>query len=128
MAPAFSKDEVVQSVTMSGVPNLHDVVVIQNPRDPGNIALRVAALEGDVVSEIDGEIAINAVKLVPKRDGRGKGDQTDTARIQLPINVPPQHVFLLADNSETGYDSRYFGPVAIAKIVSRVRDSRVACR
>lgn len=76
-------------------PRCGDVIVLADPEDRRRwLVKRVAAVAGEPFP----------VAPVPGDDDR----------------VPPQHVFVLADDRAAGRDSRSFGPVPIAWIVGRV--------
>ena len=76
-------------------PQCGDVIVLGDPDDRRRwLVKRVAALAGQPFPG----------PVVPGDDDR----------------VPPQHVYVLADDRTAGRDSRSFGPVPVSSVVGRV--------
>ena len=99
-----------------------DVVIFRKPGDLSAVFVeRIAALENDTVEMLEGNIYIN-------------GKKTDHTSKQIPeivfsekvfwgegqpFTVPSGHIFLLGDNIDQSYDSRYFGPVPCENIIGK---------
>ncbi len=82
---------------------------------------RVVGLPGDTVEVIDRQILVNGN---PWEDPYGVhkgatfGDSNKSYNFG-PYAVPEGHVFVMGDNRERSYDSRFWGPVPIADIKGR---------
>ncbi len=79
---------------------------------------RIAAIAGDQVCAVDGLVAINgqAVGRQLRADGIGR---------PLPLwqgceTIEPGALFLLMEDAETSFDSRYFGPVPGANVIGKL--------
>jgi signal peptidase I len=75
---------------------------------------RVIALEGDTI-----EIRDNAVFI----DGTSIDESYLTRRVRMPdfgpLQIPPDHVFVMGDNRNQSEDSRRFGPIPESSIIGR---------
>jgi signal peptidase I len=95
-----------------------DVVVFRRPAEqPGEIRdliKRVVGVEGDVVEVRAQTLFVNG-RPVEEAYLDGAERMPDFA----PVEVPTGHVFVMGDNRDASYDSRFFGPVASAQIVGR---------
>lgn len=96
-----------------------DIVVFERP--PGeadseitDLIKRVIGLPGDTVEGQNGQVLINGEPLdEPYLDeGVTTGDFP-------PVEVPPDHLFMMGDNRGDSRDSRFFGPIAEDTIVGR---------
>lgn len=118
-------------------PERGDVVVFKFPPDPTkNFVKRLVGLPGDTVAMDSGVLVRNGVRVeeryvtheAPPGDPTGeefrwqRDHLVKTARASVgyspsrdnwgPIVVPPRHYFMLGDNRDNSYDSRYWGFVA----------------
>ncbi len=75
---------------------------------------RVIALEGDTI-----EIRDNAVFI----DGTAIDESYLTRRVRMPdfgpLQIPPDHVFVMGDNRNQSEDSRRFGPIPESSVIGR---------
>lgn len=72
---------------------------------------RVIALPGDVVEGRDDQVFLNGEPLVEPYLDDGV-----VTRDFGPVDVPPDHVFVMGDNRINSADSRVFGPIEIDRI------------
>ncbi len=123
-----------------------DIVVLYSPVDSKRLVKRVVGIPGDTVSMIEDRLIVNnevvsyappPPELVtgPTPGGEGKliasesiGDHTHAVMIPhgthcrptfAPVKVPQNAYFLMGDNRDESFDSRYFGPVPRGRIVGR---------
>lgn len=98
--------------------NRGDVVVFRRPDEQAgeirDLIKRVVAVEGDVVEAHDNQLHINGEPSVEPYLDEGEviGDFG-------PVEVPASEVFLMGDNRDESYDSRFFGTVHEDRIVGR---------
>jgi signal peptidase I len=97
-------------------PKLGDVVVFVEPGNHTIFTKRVLGLPGDVVAGNQGQPVCSGKPLSlapasPPTEGSGEFE---------PRTVPPGHLFLIGDNYENSYDSRYFGPVQMSALKGKV--------
>jgi conjugative transfer signal peptidase TraF len=101
------------------------------PRSIGNIACSdgfaplgkpIAAREGDVVHVDEHGIAVNGVPL--KNSGAKRIDGKGRAMPRIPYGtytVPSDAVWVVSTYNPMSYDSRYFGPISLSRIISYER-------
>jgi len=103
-----------------------DIVVFEFPEDPTKDYIkRIVGIGGDKLSIKDKVVYINGEPInepyvVYKNDdpnsfGFKKG------RNFGPITVPEGHFFVIGDNRDNSFDSRYFGPIEQSKIKGIVK-------
>ncbi len=135
MAPFISRGDtiIVQAMTLHGKPPKRGDVVtfttegiagINTPDGrPQMYVKRVTGLPGDKLQFIDGTLYINDrpvneyydVSQIPYVliNERWAKIQVDLSR---PYTVPPEHLFMMGDNSGNSFDSRFWGPLPIRNL------------
>ncbi|MBN1484118.1 MAG: signal peptidase I [Chloroflexia bacterium] len=95
------------------LPARGDIVVIDLDHSEIPLIKRVIGLPGELVEIRNGQVLIDGAFLeepyLPPVRPQDYG----------PIQVPADHVFVLGDNRGASNDSRFFGPVALERIIGR---------
>ncbi|MBI5585222.1 MAG: signal peptidase I [Deltaproteobacteria bacterium] len=107
-----------------GQPQRQDVIVFIYPVDPQkDFIKRVIGLPGDTVQIVDKKVFINQQPL-----NDSFGVHTDRNIISIleqprdnlgPLQVPPDKLFVMGDNRDESYDSRYWGFVDQKSIIGK---------
>jgi signal peptidase I len=130
-----------------GNPQRGDIVVFYSPKDGQRLVKRVIGLPGDTVELRDDRLVINGqlVEYAPSAlemsetppDSEEEHGVFATERLPVrphavmaingvpamrsfgPIQVPDDSYFMMGDNRDNSFDSRYFGTVARERILGR---------
>jgi signal peptidase I len=94
-------------------PRRGDIVVLRLDQFEIPLIKRVVGLPGEMVEIHDNQVFIDGE---PLREGYLPGA---VQRNYGPMQVPPDHVFVMGDNRDASNDSRSFGAVQLSHIVGR---------
>jgi signal peptidase I len=106
-------------------PQRGDVAVFDSPSDGTRLIKRIAAVGGDTVSLVDGQLRVNGQPLgeagVERFDGKpawlnltdGGGPNIDR------LEIPPGMVLALGDHRGNSLDGRFFGLISEQELVGR---------
>ena len=95
-------------------PDYDDIVVFKYPKDPKKDYIkRVIGLQGDMVEIKDKVVYINGKKIEDQHaffsDARGSPLINRPRDNYGPVKVPESCIFVLGDNRDHSYDSRFWG-------------------
>ena len=117
MAPTIGDGDLVLVERGAGPVGRRDVVAAVHPNTGEQLIKRVVGIGGDRVAIRDGVLVVNGAEVCePSIDPEGMdGAWSGT------VTVPSGSVFLMGDERDFSFDSRDFGPVALADVVGLVR-------
>jgi signal peptidase I len=104
------------------LPDRGDIIVFRYPEDPKRPFIkRLAAVGGDTLEIRGGKLYVNGEPL------NGAGifstnryyNQGSYGEAGAPVTVPPDHYFVLGDNSLSSHDSRFWGFVPKRHLIGR---------
>ena len=102
-------------------PRRGDVIVFEYPEDPSkDFIKRVIGTPGDVVEEKDKKVYVNGKLYVNPHEVHKEKDiipkEMNPRDTFGPVTVPPNSYFMMGDNRDRSYDSRFWGFVTRDKI------------
>jgi signal peptidase I len=100
--------------------NRGDVVVFREPPGDALIVKRVIALEGDTIQGTSETTVLNGQTLSePYAIRHDPAAPSDDAQTFGPIKIPSNQMFVMGDNRDDSYDSRYFGPLDVGRVAGK---------
>ncbi|HZV81374.1 MAG TPA: signal peptidase I [Geobacteraceae bacterium] len=102
-------------------PKRGDVIVFEYPEDPSkDFIKRVVGLPGDVVEAKDKKVFVNGKPFENPHEIHKESEIIPKAQNPRdtfgPVTVPPDSYFVMGDNRDRSYDSRFWGFVKSSKI------------
>lgn len=106
-------------------PEPGDIVTFDDPLTEGRtLVKRVIAVGGQTVDLVEGRVVVDGVVLdEPYTDGQPSyplEGYAGSEAISYPFTVPEGCIWVMGDNRTNSADSRYFGPVSVDEVTSRV--------
>jgi signal peptidase I len=97
-----------------------DVIVFRMPTDNAIVTKRVLAIEGDTIAGGAESTTVNG-QLLSEPYLLHNDSQTliDASPKFGPVHVQPNELFVVGDNREQSYDSRYFGPLDVNRVIGK---------
>jgi len=100
------------------------VIVFQYPPDPSKDYIkRCIATEGQTIEVRDKDVYVDGQKLAEPYaqhiDPNARAGGPRPARQHAAFTVPPGYLFMMGDNRDNSYDSRFWGPVAMDFVKGR---------
>jgi len=99
-------------------PKRQQIVIFKPPFDRAapDYVKRVIGLPGDTVDVHDGSVWINGKRL-QENYTLGETDRVAPTDVALPFHVPDRCYFVMGDNRQNSYDSRFWGCVPRSDII-----------
>lgn len=117
MQPTFRTGDVVTSFQNNEI--CRGAIVIALEPKGEKIIKRVIAMEGDTIQIVNGSVILNGEALDEPYLAEHRNTQ------QCPeITVPEGYVYIMGDNRNESYDSRYFGCISIEDNILAVIDQQ----
>jgi signal peptidase I len=98
-------------------PRRGDVIVLKDPTDGEFAVKRIIGVAGDSVCLRDGYVYVNGRKLDEYYLPRGTATATCTAQNISFIGCGKDRFFVMGDNRDNSFDSRYYGPIPRGNIM-----------
>lgn len=124
MPTLLSGDHILVDKTISGEEvRKGDLIVFRFPKDPNKSFLkRVIGLPGDTIEIRKKQLIINGEEIeenyIIHEDDKNDMDDRDNFG---PLTIPSKSLFVLGDNRDKSFDSRFFGVLSYDDLIGRVK-------
>lgn len=99
------------------------ILLLRDEPGQGTVDLvkRIIAIGGDTIEATENGVYLNGKRLdEPYARYNSPDASNDTKRVFGPVKVPIGNYFVMGDNRDDSYDSRYFGTVPLSRIEGRL--------
>ena len=124
MAPAIQHDDLIlvrAAYYSQNSLTLGDIALIQyDQMYPAPLLKRVVGLPGDTISITQGQLFVNSVVQPEPYVSENNTSHPLSRRISTQV-VPDEHIFVLGDNRDNSYDSRYWGPLPDSVLIGKAQ-------
>ena len=121
MEPAYKKGTILLINKFSGISKNDPVLVKLKDRENQAVVSRIIAVGGDNVEICDKKLFVNgAEQTIISKDDRIFTQEFTERDNMAKITVPEGTFFVLGDNFDRAYDSRYFGVVKTELIFGKI--------
>ncbi|MDC0336406.1 signal peptidase I, partial [Pseudodesulfovibrio sp.] len=98
-----------------------DITVFEMPDGDKYFVKRIVGLPGETIKIINKYVHVNGIALDEPYVRHTKSDTVPIRDNFGPVKLGPGEYFLMGDNREASYDSRWFGPIDRATIIARAK-------
>lgn len=123
MMPTLHQDDLLMADLKAyndRAPKRGDLVVFEYPQDPTkHFIKRIVAVEGDSVEIRNKQVLIDGRPLEEPYKLHEDNALDDSRDNFGPLEIPAGHCFVLGDNRDNSYDSRFWGALPLAYVKGR---------
>jgi signal peptidase I len=123
MSPTFEKGDFIASDTSyynDHSISKNDIILFESPKNDGKLWIkRVIAIPGEEVKIKSGKIYVNSKELHEKYVIPDNNVKV-TPKIDQTIMLGNDQYYVLGDNRDNSFDSRFFGPITKSSIKAKV--------
>jgi signal peptidase I len=125
MEPTIKEGDIIfvdPSIYETQLPDRWDIVLFRRPTEyyKGPFVMRIAGLPGEVISYDSMGILIDGKRFTPPIPGIIYSAAKDDRVIHHPFPIPENEYYLIGDNVNDAFDSRFLGSIPKENIIGKV--------